>query len=780
MVMIQSLLFGQSLTQTIKGTVKDKDSQQPLIGATVAVVGTSLGTVTDVEGVFRIKEVGVGRVSIQVSYLGYEPLFLNNREIVSAKELILSIEMQESIVDNEEVVISAERSKSQPNNELATVSVRKFSVEESMRFAGARNDVSRMAANFAGVQASNDQANDIVIRGNSPNSLLWRLEGVDIPNPNHFGDFGSTGGPVSMLNNNVLANSDFYTGAFPANYGNTIAGVFDLSLRNGNSEKHEFLGQVGFNGFELGAEGPISRKKGSSYLINARYSTLEAMQKMGLDVGTGTSVPKYKDVTFKVNLPISNRGRFSAFGLAGSSSIDFVNSQKDSTEAGDLWSSSTLDIYDRTRMAVLGAGYTRLFQNNAYWKTTLAYTTQINADVVDSVAPSTREVFEFYNQDYRNSKIFLHSFYNRKFDSKNTMRAGLIVNHMLFSIQDSVYQNLQKDYLSITNSKGSTDLTQFYVNINHRFSERLTLKAGLSNQMLLLNGSNSVEPRLGFQYKAHEHVVLNLGYGLHSFMTPLNFYFQEDTDAEGSTIKPNENLGFTKSHHFVMGASISLPRGYQLKTESYYQQIFNAVVGADPNSTFSMLNSASFDFSAPDRLKNGGSGVNFGVEMTLEKFLTKGFYFLSTTSLFQSRYVSTSGKAFNTKFNNQYVSNLLGGKEWRLGQKGSKYLVLDLKGTYAGGQRYTPLLLEESIAAGSAVYNSENPYGEQFDNYFRMDARLAFRIMGKGIVQEWAFDIQNVTDQRNALFQQYNPSTQSVDVSYQLGRFPLMQYRIQF
>lgn len=772
--------FGQTLVQNIKGTIKDKDSKQPLIGATVQVLETTKGGVTDINGVFKIIGVEVGRVSIQASFLGYEPLLISNIELTTAKELILNIEMQESMLREEEVVILAERDKTQPNNELASVSVRKFSVEESMRFAGARNDVSRMAANFAGVQASNDQANDIVIRGNSPNSLLWRMEGVDIPNPNHFGDFGSTGGPVSMLNNNVLANSDFYTGAFPANYGNTIAGVFDLSLRNGNNEKHEFLGQVGFNGFELGAEGPISRANGSSYLVNARYSTLEAMQHLGLDVGTGTAVPKYKDITFKINLPINSRSQIAAFGLAGSSSIDFLNSEKDSSQSGDLWSAATLDIYDRTRMAVVGANYTLLLSKKAYWKTTVAYTTQVNADVVDSVAPATREVFEFYNQDFNNSKVFVNTFYNHKFNPRNTLRVGLIANQLIFNLHDSVYQNEQQSYQTLTNSQGSTHLVQGYANLNHRFTERLTLKAGLNNQWLLLNNSYSFEPRLGLQYNASKRLVLSFGYGLHSYMTPLNFYFVEEPIEAGRYERPNDDLDFAKSHHLVLGASMALPRGYFLKAETYYQQIFDAVVGADPNSTFSMLNMASFDFSAPDRLKNGGTGENYGVEVTIEKFLTKGFYFLSTTSLFKSTYVPTNGKSFNTKFDNRYVANLLGGKEWRLGKKGNKYLAFDLKGTYAGGQRYTPILLEASRQAGEAVYDTENPYSQQFNNYFRVDGRLAFRVMGKGIVQEWAIDVQNATDQQNALFQQYNSATQEVDVSYQLGRFPLMQYRIQF
>jgi hypothetical protein len=247
----------QNISQTIKGRVTDKQSQSPLIGATVKVSNTSLGAVTNEDGYFKIENVSVGRVTIEVSYLGYKPVILSNVDLSSGKELVLEIELEENVIEAKEVVVNASKDKITTNNEMATVSARTFSIEEAERYAGAHSDVSRMAQNFAGVQGANDAVNDIVIRGNSPYGLLWRLDGVDIPNPNHFGDFGSTGGPVSMLNSNLLANSDFFTGAFPADYGNAMSGVFDLRMRNGNDEHHEFLGQIGFNGFELGAEGPF-------------------------------------------------------------------------------------------------------------------------------------------------------------------------------------------------------------------------------------------------------------------------------------------------------------------------------------------------------------------------------------------------------------------------------------------------------------------------------------------------------------------------------------------
>lgn len=326
----------QDYTGVIRGKIIDEDTRRPLPGVNVAVKngGDFKGSSTDLDGNYRIENVPIGRVNMQVSFMGYNARTFSNLELTAGKELVVHVELTESVTQLEAVEVTAGEA-GELNNEAAVVSARSFSVEESMRFAGARNDVARMAGNFAGVNTANDAVNDIVVRGNSPNGILWRLEDVDIFNPNHFGGAGATGGPVSMLNNNVLRNSDFFTGAFPSMYGNANAGVFDLKMRSGNNEKHEFLGQIGFNGFELGAEGPINREKGSSYLMNYRYSALGLMDNIGFEVGTGTGVPYYQDLSFKFDFPQSKLGRVSVFGLAGKNSIEFLNSKFSLDEIGD-------------------------------------------------------------------------------------------------------------------------------------------------------------------------------------------------------------------------------------------------------------------------------------------------------------------------------------------------------------------------------------------------------------------------------------------------------------
>lgn len=325
LIFINQLHSQKKYTQTVRGTVVDVASKSPIVGAHVVVVNTEplLGTVTDSEGEFKLEGVTVGKHEISVGFMGYQPVRLRNLLVKSGKELVLNIELEELVVTTEEIVVKAYSRKDKARNEMATVSARSFTVEETERYAGTWLDPSRMAANYAGVMAVGDQRNDIIIRGNSPLGLLWQLEGINIPNPNHFGTLGTTGGPISILNNNLLDNSDFFTSAFPAEYGNALSGVFDLKMRNGNNQKREYVAQAGMNGFELGAEGPFSKNSKASYLLNYRYSTLAIFDALGISFGV-SGVPQYQDISFKINVPGTKLGRFTFFGVGGTSYIELL------------------------------------------------------------------------------------------------------------------------------------------------------------------------------------------------------------------------------------------------------------------------------------------------------------------------------------------------------------------------------------------------------------------------------------------------------------------------
>ncbi|MFM1875456.1 MAG: hypothetical protein RL266_1193 [Bacteroidota bacterium] len=807
LLVMPALLFAQ--TQTIRGTVVDGENKMPIIGAAVIVVGSDpiIGTTTDLDGKFNLPKVEIGRIDLQVTYLGYAPRTLSGLELNSGKELVLNVEMQEMVVKQEEVVVSASRRKDEVLNTMTTVSARVFSTEEASRYAGTRNDVSRMATNFAGVRGANDATNDIVIRGNSPTGLLWRLEDIDIPNPNHFGNLGSTGGPVSMLNSNVLSNSDFLTGAFPSDYGNGISGVFDLKMRHGNNEKHEFLGQIGFNGVELGAEGPFSKKSGASYLFNFRYSTLALFALGGVDFGTGDAIPEYTDLSFKVRIPTKKIGIFEAFGMGGISSIEFLASQAED-DASNFYTSGGIDVYDKTMTGVVGASHTYLFKNSSYIKTTFAASTQINQDVIDSV-DINKHPFEWYKQNFQDHRFQGSIYYKKKFNAKHNLKVGTRTTVFYSILQDSAFIPSWNDYETITDFDGVTALIQPYAQWQWRWNDAWTMNTGLHGQVLTLNGSYAIEPRWGLQWKLNPRHRLSLAYGLHSQMVALDKYFLVMEDSTGNRETPNKDLDFVKSHHVVLGYDWSLPFDMRIKLEAYYQYIYDAGIDAD-SSSFSTLNIGSFSQEGPDDIVNGGTGTNYGLELTFEKFLTKGYYWLLTASLYDSRYIASDGIERNTVFNGNYVVNVLGGYELNLKRKNPKQklpparielkenklvkwnrkqerrkasqisLKFDAKFTLAGGSRFTPIDLEASSLAKRAVYMDEAAYSEQFKPYYRLDLGLTLRMSRGRVTQEFSASCQNVTNKKNPLYNQYDPDQNRLVNVNQLGIYPLLQYRILF
>jgi len=785
LLLLSSAVHSQENTGTIRGTVIENATQVTLPGATIVLLDIeNKGTITDANGKFRIEGLPYGRYAIQVSFIGYQAVTLNNLDVLPGKETVLTIELEESLISLEEVQVVADNDKTQSLNPLSTVSSQTFSVDETMRFAGARNDVARMATNYAGVAASNDANNDIVIRGNSPNGLIFRLEGADIPNPNHFGQSGATGGPVSMLNNNTLANSEFFTGAFPANYGNALSGVFDLNMRNGNNENFEFLGQIGFNGVELGAEGPINKKSGASFLVNYRYSTLAFFKLAGIEFGTGTAVPEYQDLNFKLNFPTKKAGTFGVFGVLGDSFIEFKNSEDSAST--DFYSQQQQDIRSGTRNATIGLNHKVLLGKNTVLRSTVWWSYIENKNDVDTFDLDIREPFDFYDGIIKNQYFGANIYVNHKLGPKNFFQLGMEAIFNDYDFNDSVYYASDALYRPVTNTSGNTSLLQPYFTWQFKPGVRWKINAGVHTSFLLLNNNYSIEPRAGVTYQIDESNFINFGYGIHSQSAPLNALFSETYLSDGTKVQPNTGLDFTKSNHFVLGYQLRFSPVLHFKTEVYYQQIYDAVTDANPGS-YSALNIGSFFAVAPDSLANDGTGRNTGIEFTFEQFMNKGSYYLFTVSLFDSKYTGSDGIERNTAFNGNYIINALGGKEFELNRKTPKadrkkimYIVLDSKVTFAGGNRYTPIDLEASQAAGEVVYDNSQAYSLQLDPYFRWDLRLGLKMLGRKTTQEWTFDIQNLTNRKNPHSVSYNPETGEEILVTQLGLFPVFQYRIYF
>ena len=777
------LLFANILgmaqnTQTVRGIVTDEDTQMPLPGATVVALNLNpvMGTTTNIDGRFELSKVPLGRINIKVSYVGYEDRYLNNLEVINGKQLVLNLSLTEKVYKMDAVEIVARTDKTQPINKMASVSARTFSVEETQRYAGSLGDPSRMAQNFAGVMSAGDARNDIIIRGNSPMGLLWRMEGIDIPNPNHFGALGTTGGPVTMLNNNLLANSDFMTGAFPAEYGNALSGVFDLKMRNGNNSKHEFVGQIGFNGLEFGAEGPFSKKHQSSYLIDYRYSTLALFRLLGLNNIAGSSVPQYQDLTFKINIPTKNAGRFMFFGIGGTSFIRLWDSEKGDDEYSYGLSGTDTDF--GSDMGVTGLSHTYYFSQKTRLNTSIYLSGVRSTTALDSVRGTDKTKSQYYRSKNSEVKYGIASHLTQKFNSKDIFKTGVIFDIYSVSLLDSVHLWKEDTYFKNNDYKGSMGLAQLYGEWKHRITDGLNYTLGIHFQYFTLNGSFSPEPRLGIEWSFTPGQMISFGYGLQAQTQPKVIYFVETDLSNGNTFQSNRNLGFTKSHQFVMAYNYTITPNLRFKTEAYYQRLYNVPVSKSLPD-YSVLNEgAYFYINLEDSLVNTGSGTNYGVEFTFEKFLSNNFYFLGTASLFRSTYEGYNGVKHSTAFDNRYVLNLLAGYEVKL--KKSMRLNFDVRGVYAGGKPYTPIDKTQSEIKNEPVYLYDKSFSKRHPDYLRLDVKVSFRMPFGKTSNEWVFEIQNVTNRKNVFQQSWDSVNKTMRTDYQQAFFPMFTYRIYF
>ncbi len=776
LILLSFVQFGYGqYSQTVRGKVTDKVTSSSLPGVTVILNDKSLniGTISDAKGEFVLKNVPVGRNSFMFTFIGYEPVQVKDVVVNSGKELFLNIEMVEKVEELEQVVVKAFK-KGEVINKMASISARSFSVEETEHFAGSWSDPARMATNFAGVASGNDTRNDIVIRGNSPNGLLWRLEGVDIPNPNHFAVQGSSGGPVCMLNSNLLTRSDFFTGAFPAQYGNAIAGVFDLNMRKGNTEKNEFILQTGLNGYEAGIEGPIAKNYGGSYMINGRYSFLDILQKMGFNI-VGGAVPTYSDLNFKIFLPIRNSGKITIFGLGG---LDNIKAPADkSTDQFNPIANS--DLSNKTFTGVVGIGHEVVLSEKSKLHTTFSISKQRTNIAVDSIMPDLSKEL-YYSSNFTEKEITLSTHFTHKINAKSTISFGA-------SLKDKgINQNDSAMYLGsylklITLENEHLQLLQGFIEWKHRFTSNFSFYSGFHSQYLFLNGSKTIEPRLGLSLNISKNQTINLGYGIHSQTQSLQVYFAQSANSDRTAYwRTCENLDFTTSQHYIFGYNNKLSENWNFKMETYYQDLWKIPIERTP-SNFSVINLGATYYNGTqekDSLINKGHGKNYGVEMTLERYLNRNWYFFLTSSVFNSLYFASDRVWRNTVFSTGFVNNALLGFEFPISKRSS--LDFNLRYVWSGGLRQKYINKEASMATGTIVYDEDKIYSEQAKDYMKLDYKMTLRHNMPHTTVEFAIDIANLTDRRNIFSQSFNPKTGHDTFTYQQGFLPTALLRVIF
>ncbi|MFN0216804.1 MAG: TonB-dependent receptor [Saprospiraceae bacterium] len=777
-------IFGQ--TQNLKGLVIDKGVRNELIGATVRVADSNTpdvilsGAITDENGRFRFAKLPLGKYTVVVTYLGYRNAVLNNITLDAGKETDLVIELEETVLAQQEVVITARVDKEKPLNDLSLVSTRTFSVEETRMFAAAVNDPARMAMSYAGVVSADDGNNHIVIRGNAPNGLLWRMEGVDIPNPNHFSNVGTSGGGVSILSAQVLTNSDFSTGAFAAEYGNALSGVFDLKLRKGNSDRREFTVQAGVLGLDLAAEGPFGSVRSNaekpktangSYLVNYRYSTLSLLGKVGVPLGD--AITNFQDLSFNLWKFAGKLGTFSLFGMGGLSKQTLEGSP-DST----IWAEYLDKRYPFVFVAntgVLGLTNSKIWGAKTFLKTALVFSGTENGLEADEYLLPAYDLRRNFETSSRQTKGTLSTVLNHKFSAKHHLRTGVYANLLGYKLKQYNFEEENDRLEEQLNQDGTSQTIQAFAQWQYRPTDRVTFNMGLHSLSMLLNNKVSIEPRAALKYGPDPRQSFSIGYGLHSQVMPLGVYFVKNE--AGQLLNPD--LDLSKAHHLVLAYDYFPRKKLHFKSEIYYQQLFNVTIEKGKASSFSMLN--QLGGIVWKSLDNTGLGRNYGMELTGEQFLDRGLYWMASMSLFRSEYRGSDLVWRNTRFDNRFAGTLTAGKEWGWDRKGKdRTFGLNLKLTSTGGQLDTPIDLESSREKNELVYFEDQAFTDRLPAYFRLDVGLRLKRNYRRLTTTVSLDIQNTTNRQNIGGSFFNTDTQAIETWYQAPLIPILAYRLEF
>jgi hypothetical protein len=770
--------FSQKHFQSIYGQVLDKQTKTPLPGATIIVENSNpkLVSSSDPDGNFVINQVPIGRQILTISYLGYLPLKTEAIILTSAKSSIVKIELISGAIDAKELVVSANKNAFEPLNELSVVSTRSFTSEETERMPAGVNDPGRVALSYPGVQRGpDDTENQIVVRGNSPIGILWRLEGIDMPNPNHFAVVGSSGGGVSVFSAQLLAKSDFSTGGFAAEYGNALSGAFDVQFRHGDMQKKEYRAKVGILGLDFATEGPI-KKGSSSYLVNYRYSTLGLLGKMGFYLVGERVTNDFQDLSF--NLVFKKKKSVSTiFGIGGLSEEHYLpvaNGPDRNPTRVNEWE----DRIKPSNMGAVGYTYTYLPDSKTNIKVSVALvgSDQIrNSDTLD--VQNVR--FRYSTERYLDKRLVASVAYSKRLTNKLWVKTGLIANQIFFDFfkETKARFNQQDINQRSTNvsvkGDGNSQMLQQYVQASYKLTPKFSLNAGMHFLEFLPNKTGSVEPRVSMQYAPSSASKVSFAYGRHGRVLPMMTYFF--ADSLGNNI--NLNLKPIKSDHFIAAFHHYTQNRMRLSFEAYYQNIFNVPISADINSNYWLLNYSS-DF--PEfQVKSQGLGRNKGIDLALEKQFSNSYFFLATFSLIDSKFKANDGLWHNSRFNTRFSSSYTFGKEFPF--KNGNILQIGGRYLFSGGFRYTPFDPVLSKEKGYYVADQTKENEGQVQSFKRLDTRIAYRFNGEKTSGNVSLDFQNATNRLNPTSIAYDSATNTTYTQYRgSGFIPVLTFQFDF
>jgi len=771
-ILSTQFLYAQQ-SQNIRGVVSNSISKRPVEGASIQLFQDSepmLGVATNSEGTFILETVSIGRYSLVISHVGYKVKVVEEVLVNSSKELVLEIFLIENETVLNEVVIDSKAA----TNDLKMIGKQEMTIEQTLRYAGNFYDPARLSTSFANVVAANDQANNLVIRGNSPNNMIWMLEGVNIVNPNHLTNAGTfsdrpsqNGGGVNILSSQILGNSNFLKGTFDASYGNSLSGVLDLSFKDGNNSRSEFMAQASLLGIEFAGEGPLG-KKGASFLFNYRYSTVGLLSLMGVDFG-GEKI-EFQDISFKIASP-AGKGKFTLFGIGGLSGNKFT-AQRDSSQ----WEieKDQRDIEYIGRMGALGVSYQIPIGKGTLFKTVVLYSSKKDERNASKLDFNYTLIPESVDSTYQEMISFRTDFTSRIGAGKE-LQYGILADHKSDKLG---YHSIINGVLETT-SYGNLDswIIQPYLTFSDQFSAKFNYSVGVKYNYDDLSRKGIIEPRLLLAYNLNSSHGIYARFGLHGMQQLTSVYLAVVPGSSGISTTPNVNLEFTRSYNYSIGYNGSFGNAH-FTSELYYQDLKNVPVETIASS-FSVLN--LLEQQTAITLENTGTGTNYGLDIQYRQSLIKDIYYLIGGSLFSSTYSGRDQIQRDAKYNGSYTFHFTGGKEFRK-DKGSysRTFETNLKFLYLGGFRDTPIDTFASAAQGKTIYLEDQAFEIKLKDYLRLDVRVAWTKNKPKYTRILSIDIQNILNITNEAYSYFDTFQGVTILNTQLGIIPVLAYRLEF
>ncbi len=757
------MLLAQQPSQVLRGQVLDAVTGRPLEGATILLRPGGLGGVANEGGRFRIAQVPVGRYEVEVAFLGYETLVQSEVPVESGREQVLQFQLSPTSAALEEVVVMANRSSAPM---LMPLSAKTITIDQVRRFPASYYDPGRLAAAYAGVVNTNDQANGLSIRGQSPNNMAWQLEGIQILNPNHTPNAGTfadrttlNSGGVNMLSAQLLDNSRLYTGAFAADQGNALSGVLDMGLRPGNNEQHEFTAQAGLIGLDITAEGPFAQNSKASFLVNYRYSTVGLLTLAGIDFGE--EAINFQDLAFHLVFPGRRGGRLTLFGMGGMSSNRFEGQGDPALRETDK---DLFAIDYESAMGITGATYRRpVGQRGAFHLAAGVSVIDQRRSSFSLVDSLNLRLPDLYLEDDNQLSLFSgHAYFRQGLGASAYAQLGVSVRR--FGLQSPAPER------GGIPAQTETILAPYF-SFNGDIGARLSYQLGLHVPAYAEADAIFAEPRLSLSYQLSKRWSLSAAYGRHSQMA--NPYYNLEEWAQPA-----------RAAHWGLGANWAMREGLSFQAELFYHTLFDAPVLENGFGLFVSFTEPDAWNWLPTALPAvSAEGRQFGLELSLEQYLSKGYYYLANLTLYDAAYRLEGEERYrDSRYNGQFISNLTVGKEWQKAKSESvtRTIGLNLRLNYLGGFREQPIRADFSQEVGYTVFDFSAGYTEKLSNFFRSDLRFYLKKSKPKYSTTLALDIQNLTNQENQAYRYYDILKQEVSERFQLSLIPILTYRVSF